>query len=198
MAERRCIVSGTAQAPAGLIRFVVGPEAMLVPDIAGDLPGRGLWVGASRDILALAVRRQAFARAARRPVVVPADLIDRVAALLARHGLDLLGLARRAGQAVAGFEKVREALAAGRVAALLAASDGAADGRQKLRRMAGELPLIACFSSAELSLALGRENVIHAALTPGRLTDRCLVEAARLAGFRQPPEALGAAESELV
>ena len=186
------------QDPAGLIRFVVGPGAELVPDLAGDLPGRGMWVSAARATLELAVRRQVFARAARQSVKVPDDLIDRVAAQLARRALDLLGLARRAGQATAGFEKVREALAAGRVGVLLAASDGAADGRAKLRRMAPGLPLIEGFSSVELSLALGRENVIHAALAPGKLASRFLAEAARLAGFRRPPGSLEVAESESV
>jgi predicted RNA-binding protein YlxR (DUF448 family) len=176
------------QDPAGLIRFVVGPGAELVPDLAGDLPGRGMWVSASRETLALALRRQAFARAARQPVKVPEDLIGRIEAQLAR----------RAGQATAGFEKVREALAAGRVGVLLAASDGAVDGRAKLRRMAPGLPLIESLSSLELSLALGRENVIHAALAPGRLASRFLAEAARLAGFRRPPGSLEVAESESV
>jgi ribosomal protein L7Ae-like RNA K-turn-binding protein len=170
----------------------------VVPDLAEDLPGRGMWVSASRDTLALALRRQAFARAARRPVKVPEDLVDRVAALLARRCLDLIGLARRAGRATTGFEKVREALAAGQVAVLLAAADGAADGRGKLRRMARGLPLIESFSSAELSLALGRENVIHAALAPGSLASRFQAEAARLAGFRRPPGSLEVAESESV
>jgi len=194
--ERRCIVTGKVLDPALLVRFVVGPERAIIPDVAGDLPGRGLWVTASREVLALAIKRKAFTRAAKGEVVVAGDLNERVEALLARRCLDLLGLARRAGEAVAGFEKVREALAAGRVAILLAAGDGAADGRGKLRRLAAGLPVIECFRSRELSLALGRENVIHAALAPGRLAGRIAAEAARLAGFRQPAGSLDVAGSE--
>jgi hypothetical protein len=186
MAERRCVVTGKVQEPERLLRFVVGPSSTLVPDVAGDLPGRGLWVTASRPILEQALRRHAFERAARQPVKVAPDLADLVEALLLRRSLDLLGLARRAGQAVTGFEKVRERLAAKRVAVLLAAADGAADGRTKLRRIAGAVPLIEAFASVELSLALGRENVIHAALAPGRLASRIMAETARLSGFRSP------------
>jgi ribosomal protein L7Ae-like RNA K-turn-binding protein len=105
-------------------------------------------------------------------------------ALMSQRCLDLVGLARRAGQVICGFEKVRDALRNGRVGIVLAAADGAADGRGKLKALAGELPILALFTGAELSAALGRENVVHAALVPGRLAERLNIESARLAGLR--------------
>ncbi|HYM30658.1 MAG TPA: RNA-binding protein [Candidatus Cybelea sp.] len=186
MAERRCLVTGEVGPPEGMIRFVVGPDLSLVPDLAGRLPGRGMWVGASRALVDEAVRRRAFDRAAKLQLKIAPGLADRIEALLRRRCLDFLGLGRRAGEALAGFEKVREAMLSGRVGVLLVAADAGRDGRSKLARLAGDLPQIATFSSAELSLALGRENVIHAALAPGRLAGRFLVEIERLAGFLAP------------
>jgi predicted RNA-binding protein YlxR (DUF448 family)/ribosomal protein L7Ae-like RNA K-turn-binding protein len=180
---RRCIVTREVLPKESLVRFVVGPAVDAVPDIAGKLPGRGLWVKAERAVLASAVAKNLFAKAARQSVTVPADLVDRTVVLLSRRCLDLIGLARRAGQAVCGFEKVRDALRNGRVGLVLAAVDGAADGRGKLEALAGELPILAQFTVAELSAALGRENVVHAALAPGRLAERLIVDSARLAGL---------------
>ena len=181
---RRCIVTREVLPKESLVRFVVGPAGDAVPDIAGKLPGRGLWVKAERPVLASAVAKKLFAKAARRPVDVPADLVDRTVALLSQRCLDLIGLARRAGQAICGFEKARDALRNERVGIVLAAADGAADGRGKLKALAGELPVLALFTGAELSAALGRENVVHAALAPGRLAERLIIESARLAGLR--------------
>lgn len=181
---RRCLVTGESGDPGRLVRFVVGPDDRIVADVIGDLPGRGLWLTAARAVVDKAVAKGAFARAARRPVTVPADLADQVDRLLARRCLDFLGFARRAGEVVAGFEKVREWLDAGRVAVLVEARDGAADGRAKLARLGRGLPVVALFTSAELSLALGRQNVVHAAVAPGRLAERFLAEIARLRGFR--------------
>jgi hypothetical protein len=156
-----------------------------VPDVAGKLPGRGLWLTAERDIVAQAVTKRLFARAARQPVIVDDDLAERVEALVAARCCDQIGLARRAGQAVAGFAKVEAALAGGRVAVLLAASDGAANGREKLRALAPELPLVEQLTAAELGAAFAREHVVHAALAPGRLAEALIAEAARLKGFRK-------------
>lgn len=181
---RRCLVTGESGDPGRLVRFVVGPDDRIVTDVVGDLPGRGLWLTAARAIVDKAVAKGAFARVARRPVIVPTDLADQVDRLLARRCLDFLGFARRAGQVVAGFEKVREWLETGKVAVLVEARDGGADGRAKLARLGRGLPVVALFTSAELSLALGRENVVHAAVAPGRLAERFLAETARLSGFR--------------
>lgn len=169
---------------AELLRCVVGPDGRIVPDVAGKLPGRGLWLTARRDIVAAAVTKRLFARAARQPVIVDDDLAERVEALLAERCRDQIGLARRAGQAVMGFAKVEAALAQGKAVVLLAAADGAADGRMKLRALAPGLPLVEQLSGAELGAAFGREHVVHAALAPGRIAQALIAEAARLAGFR--------------
>jgi hypothetical protein len=182
--QRRCIVTGEVRNKSELVRFVVGPDGRVVPDVAGNLPGRGLWLTASREVVGIAVAKGRFAKAARGPTVSEADLADQVGRLLARRCLDLVGLARRAGQAVTGFEKVRTCLRQNDAAVLLAASDGAGDGRAKLSGLAGSIPEVAVFSRAELSSALGRENVVHAAVRPGGLAEKITMEAARLAGFR--------------
>ena len=181
---RRCIVTREVLPKESLIRFVIGPAGDLVPDISGKLPGRGLWVKAERAVLASAVAKNLFAKVARQSVDVPADLVDRTVVLLSHRCLDLIGLARRAGQVICGFEKVRDALRGRRVALVLAAADGAADGRGKLRALSGALPTLALFGGADLSAALGRENVVHAAMAPGRLAERLIAESARLAGLR--------------
>jgi len=181
---RRCIVTREVLPKESLIRFVIGPAGDLVPDISGKLPGRGLWVKAERAVLAKAVAKNLFAKAARQSVNVPADLVDRTVALLSQRCLDLIGLAQRAGQAICGFEKVRDALRNRRVGIVLAAADGAADGRGKLKALAGALPILALFTGAELSASLGRGNVVHAAMAPGRLAERLIAESARLTGLR--------------
>jgi uncharacterized protein len=182
--ERRCLVSGDVRPKAELVRFVVAPDGTLVADVAGKLPGRGLWLTARRDILATAVTKRLFARAARQPVIVAGDLADRVEALLAARCRDQIGLARRAGQAVMGFTKVAAALAAGKAGVLVAAADGAADGRAKLKALAPGLPLVEPLTGAELGAAFGREHIVHAALAPGRIAQAFVADAARLAGFR--------------
>jgi uncharacterized protein len=188
--RRRCIVTREALPKEQMLRFVVDPAGSVVPDVGCVLPGRGLWLRADRDIVGQAVRKNLFARAARRTVTVPADLAGQVERLLARRCLDLLGLARRAGQAVAGFEPVQAWLAAGRVGVLLAASDGAADGRRKLRaagrRPGGrDLDPVELFTGAELGAALGRDGAVaHVAVAQGRIADRLMVEARRLTGLR--------------
>lgn len=188
--ERRCIVTGDVLPEAKLIRFVVGPDNIVVPDVAAKLPGRGMWVSARRDILERAVAKGHFSRAARAPVVTPAGLPLRVEALLvSRMGGDL-GIARRSGGLELGFEAVAKALqGARRPIALIEASDGAEDGKRKLRALArpAEPRVIDCLTSAELSLALGRGNVVHAALKSGRLSERLLEDAGRLRGFRPAP-----------
>ena len=170
-----------------LIRFVVGPAGALTPDVARKLPGRGLWTEATRAAVA-AASRGAFARAAKAKLAIAPDLPDRVEALLARRVLDGLGLARRAGQLVFGFEKVRATVAAGRAAWLVEASDGAADGRGKLialaRRQSSPPGVLATFTSRELGLALGLENVVHLAFLAGRGAERWASDVRRLSGFR--------------
>ena len=182
---RRCIASGASRPRGELLRFVVGPGGALVPDLGESLPGRGLWISAERALLAKACERGLFARAARRPIAIAPDLIDEVERQLTVRALDVLGLARRAGGLVTGFDKVERALVERRVAVLVEASDGARHGRARLGALARDIPVIAHFDGAMLSRSLGRENVVHAALAPGRLADRFLRESARLAGVRE-------------
>jgi predicted RNA-binding protein YlxR (DUF448 family)/ribosomal protein L30E len=185
---RRCIVTGERQAKERMLRCAVDPEGVIVPDVAAALPGRGLWLTARRDIVALAIKKRAFDRAAKRQVKVPADLADRIDALLAQRCRDGIGLARRSGLAVAGYEKVAHAMRSGPVGLLLAASDGAENGRQKIAALAKGLDLSveigSALTAAELGAAFGREHVVHAALGPGALADRIRTDSARLAGFR--------------
>ena len=186
---RRCIVTGEVLPEAQLVRFVEGPEGEVVPDLAARLPGRGLWVRADRQTLEKAVAKNHFSRAAKKPLKVPGDLPARVERLLAQRMASDLGLARRAGQVILGFDQIARAFETKSPPALLVeASDGAADGRRKLLGAAlaqGLRPkVLDVLDSAELGLALGRENVVHAALKSGQLAERLRVDAGRLAGFR--------------
>lgn len=157
-----------------LIRFVPDPEGSIVPDLKAALPGRGVWLRLDRECVAQAARRGAFARSLKRQVKVSPDLPDQVARLLRRTALGRLGLARKAGEVVAGFAKVEAAVAGGGVAALLTAREAAANGIEKMaaavRRQYGErpgFPWVRAFTEAELGLAIGRANVIHAAVLQG-------------------------------
>ncbi len=191
--ERRCLVTGETGPKSGLVRFVLGPEGVVFPDVAGKLPGRGMYVTASRPILEQA-RKGQFARAAKAPVIVPEDLASDVERQLANRVADLVSLARKAGLAIAGFEKVKEALAlAGeglgkrqwaRVRVLLQASDGSERGKAKLWTPEGAR-YFSCLSGEELGRAFGRQTVIHAALASGALADRVVEEAAKLRGLRE-------------
>lgn len=177
-------MTGEVQPKAGLVRFVVGPEDAVVPDVAGKLPGRGIWVEASRASIDRAAQKGLFSRSAKRAVKADAALSDQVEALLAARLIGLVSLARKAGGAVMGFEKVKDWLEKGRAAVLIQASDGSERGKAKLWPPEGENTLIGCLTAAELGLAFGREHAIHGALAPGGLADRVVEEAARLAGLR--------------
>ncbi len=172
------------------MRFAADPDGLVVPDVAAQLPGRGMWVSATRAAVTIAVAKNLFSKSAKAPLKASADLPDRVERLLSVRMQADLGLARRAGQAVFGFDNVLRELDS-RIApvALVEASDGAADGRRKLagsiRARGLKVEVIEVLTSAELSLALGRENVIHAALKPGRLAERLTFDAGRLGGFRR-------------
>jgi uncharacterized protein len=181
--ERRCIVTGEVQPKAGLIRFVVGPDGQVVPDILEKLPGRGMWVTASRDALDKAGKGQ-FSRSAKAPVQVAPGLADEVERQLVKRVTDLIALARKAGLAIAGFEKVKAALDHGSVRVLLQASDGSERGKTKLWTPTGAR-YFGCLTSIELGLAFGRQSVIHGALASGALSDRVVEEAAKLRGLRE-------------
>lgn len=183
---RRCIVTRQALEKPAMIRFVVDPEGRVTPDLKERLPGRGLWVTASREALDQAVARHAFSKAAKQSVKVAPDLTARVADLAKREVAELLGLARKSGQLVAGFEKVEAALRAGKVRVLVAASDGAEDGRGKLARLAGSgVEICAPLTAAELAQALGREHAVHAAIKAGGIAEKTIIAARRLAALEQ-------------
>jgi predicted RNA-binding protein YlxR (DUF448 family) len=186
--ERRCIVSGQVLPEDRLIRFVAGPDATVFPDLARKLPGRGIWVEAKRASVDEAARKGQFSRAAKTKLTAPPDLADLVERLLVKRCLEQLGLARREGGVVPGFEKTHIAIRSGKAAWLIEAHDGSADGRRKLVRaaLAAPRPAQVCgaFSAEELGLALGLENVIHLVLLAGRRAERWTEEAHKLAGFR--------------
>lgn len=186
--ERRCIASGEVMPEDRLIRFVAAPDGTVAPDLARKLPGRGLWVEATREAVDVAVKKNAFSRAAKTRLAPQADLSDLVERLLAKRCLEQLGLARREGALVSGFEKTQMALRSGKAAWLVEASDGAADGRRKLLALAAAIPdpppVCGAFSAEELGLALGLENVIHSHLLAGRRAERWTLEVRKLAGFR--------------
>ncbi len=182
--ERRCIATGATAPKAGLIRFVVGPDGWLVPDVLQKLPGRGIWVSADRAALQKAVKKGLFARAAKQPVTLPDDLIGQTEAALAKRLIELISLARKAGLAVTGYEKVKSWLLSERARVLLQASDGSERGKSRLRPPGGADGHIGILTAQELGLAFGRENVIHGALAAGGLTKRVVEEAARLKGLR--------------
>jgi uncharacterized protein len=189
--ERTCIVSRAARPIGELIRFVVSPDGVLTPDIKGKLPGRGVWVSCERSVLEDAIRRKAFARGLKQPVVVPDGLADLVDTLLAADARQSLSFANKAGLVITGFAKVESVANAGRAAVLVSASDGGEDGKRKLRQAArrgsahGAVPIvISPLAGHELDLALGRENAIHAALLAGPASDAFLTRCLRLEKFR--------------
>ncbi len=194
--ERRCIVTGEVLPEGKLIRFVADPDGRIVPDLAARLPGRGLWVSSRKNILEVAVAKNQFSRAAKSNLTVPADLPARVEQQLIGRLLDFLGLARRSGAMVLGFDAVLESLR-GKAppAVLVEAADGGPDGRKKLLAAAQaygvHTAVINSLYCSELSLALGRENVVHAAIRRGRFSERLRLEAGRLEGFRPADGVIG-------
>jgi len=181
---RRCLVTRERLAKEAMIRFVIGPDRTLVPDLAARLPGRGLWLSARLDVLETARTRGAFAKAARGPVTVPPDLTSVLQAALARRIGEFLGLARRAGQAVCGFQKAREWLVAGRAGLVIEASDGSPDERARFLGRYGETTnVVQPLDGATLGAIFGRDHVVHVVVAKGRLADMLTAETARFAGL---------------
>jgi predicted RNA-binding protein YlxR (DUF448 family) len=191
-AERFCVVERAAKPVDDLIRFVVAPDGTVVPDVKRNLPGRGLWVTATRAAVETAVRRKLFAKGFKREVRAGADLGEVTERLLERAALDSLSIAGKAGTVTTGFTKVEAALGRDNPIALLHAADGSDDGLRKLRALlrrnedsgSPEIPVIRLFSGAQLDLALGRSNVIHAALLAGPASQGFLTRCLRMMRFR--------------
>ena len=181
---RRCIVSGELLVKEEMVRFVVGPGNEIVPDIQARLPGRGIWLSAKRTVVETACKKNLFAKAARRSVRLPDDLANQVEKLMSQRCLNLLGLARRAGEVVAGFEKATACLRRGEGAALLAANDASTAGKNKVNALAPDLVRLEAFSGDELGAALGRASAVHVVLTHGRLAERLTAEISRLIDYR--------------
>jgi uncharacterized protein len=226
---RRCVLTRQRLPKERMIRFVVGPDRRIVPDLAAKLPGRGIWLSASADVLELGrapedrppqderlkggrleggrpnkqggdSHRQlarAFARAARGPVSVPSDLLLLLQTALVRRIGEYLGLARRAGQAVAGYDKAREALRTGRYKLVLQASDGSEAERSRfLSGFGPDLTIIDPLPGEALGRVFGRDYVVHVAVAPGKLAESLVVEASRLAGLKNgSARALGSARA---
>jgi uncharacterized protein len=182
--QRRCIATGEICDRSSLLRFVVGPNGELVADMASRLPGRGLWLTPRRDILERAIARRLFARSAHRAIITPAGFADRVETLLVQRCVDGIGLGRRAGLAVAGFEKSCEAVRTGKASLLLLALDGAEGGRRKMRALARGLPVAIVLTAAEMGAIFGRDHVVNIAIGDGRLSGRLIAVAEKIVGFR--------------
>jgi predicted RNA-binding protein YlxR (DUF448 family) len=181
--ERRCIVTGETGPKAGLVRFVVGPDEAVYPDVAGKLPGRGIYVTAARAPLEKAVAKRMFSKGAKRQVAVPDGLLDMVEAALLKRVQDGIAIARKAGRAVSGYEKVKSMLMAGEAQVLLQATDGSERGKGKLSTPEGG-KWIGFLTADELGQAFGRDRAIHAAVAAGTLAQRIVEDAARLQGIR--------------
>ena len=185
---RRDVVTGEVLDEARLIRFVEGPDGVVVPDLARKLPGRGVWVAADRASVETAAKKNLFSRSAKTRLSAPGDLADQVERLLHIRLLDGLGLARRAGDLIFGFEKVSATVLSGKAAWTIEASDGQPDGRRKILAAARRAPnspkLFGGFTSDEMGLALGLDNVIHLAFLAGPGAKRWTADADRLSGFR--------------
>jgi uncharacterized protein len=188
--ERYCVATRTVRPIENLIRFVVGPDGQAVPDLKRKLPGRGVWVTATQEALAAAIQGRAFARGFKRDVRVSADLVGRTEHLLEKAALEALAMANKAGRVAVGFTKVESALTHDRVVALLHAAQAGSDGVNKLDAARRRSPhaksagVIASLSSSQLDLALGRPNVVHAALLAGPVSEAFLARLRRLERFR--------------
>ena len=181
--ERKCIATGEVRPASDLIRFVVGPDGQIVPDLAGKLPGRGIWVSATSEALTKAATKGLFARAAKQPVTVPDDLAALIEVQLGKRVVELISLARKGGYAVAGYEKVKGLLQMEDAQVLIQASDGSERGKSKLSTPYGG-KFIGWLTADELGRAFGKQTTIHAALRAGGLSKRVVEEATRLKGLR--------------
>jgi predicted RNA-binding protein YlxR (DUF448 family) len=204
--ERTCAVTRREAAPDSLIRFVATPDGVVVPDLGNRLPGRGVWLTPTREVVLQAVRQKAFQRSLKREVTAGSELADLVGALMLKRAVDHLALANKAGLVTSGATRVESAIEHGRVLALVHACDGADDGIRKLDQkfkgslrdqgldsQAVEARIVRILTVAELSLAIGRPNVVHAAVANGGAGRRFLLDAQRVLRYRLGDAASAAA-----
>jgi predicted RNA-binding protein YlxR (DUF448 family) len=198
--ERTCALTRELKPVAAMMRFVVGPAGEAVPDIKRKLPGRGIWITATRAAIDEAIKRNVFARGFKREVRVANDLAAQCERLLESAALDALAMAGKAGAVVSGFAKVEACIERDNLLALIHASDAAADGKRKLDaalqrsepKKSTEIAVIGAFSGTQLDLALNRPNVVHAALLAGPGAETFLARVLRLERFRNSPDAVSA------
>lgn len=180
---RRCLATRETLPPERLIRFCVSPDRTLVPDLAHKLPGRGMWVAADRDLIAEAVGKGLFAKAAHAKLTYPDDLDGLIKTLFVKRLQSLLGFAKKAGLVVSGFEKAADALTGKRAFCLLEATDAAADGREKLNRLRGDTPVLSVLTADETAQALGAGMGVHTVLKAGGPADLFVAEAKRFRAY---------------
>ncbi len=181
--ERRCFMTGLPSAKEKMIRFVVGPDRLVYPDIAGKLDGRGVWLTASRDLLQQAIDKKMFSKAFHLDVKPVAGLTEMVASQLENHCLHLLGLAKKGGFVIAGFEKVKEAARKEKLDVLIEASDGAQDGREKIERLLPDAFWVDDWPMDVLSNALGRDFCVHVVMKSGKMAQNFKNEVLRFRRF---------------
>jgi predicted RNA-binding protein YlxR (DUF448 family) len=179
---RLCLMRRERGARETMLRFVVAPDRTLVFDVGATLPGRGLWLSASGDVVEMALKRGVFPRAAKQPVTVPKDLRGQVEAMLRQRIFELAGLARRSGGAISGFEKAREWLVSGKAGLVLQALDGSVEERARFIGGRRDIPVVTVLTAARLGQVFGREHAVHAVIAAGRLAETIQIEALRLAG----------------
>ena len=183
VSERKCIATGQLYSKSELIRFVLGPNSVLYPDLENKLPGRGIWVKADRSAILKAEKNQLFSRAAKQNTECLENLAELVENLIVNRITKLIGLSRKSGQCICGYEKVKDWLKKDIVKVLIQSSDGSSRGKSRLRTP-DDRKFIDCLSSKELGKAFGRENITHCALASGGLTQRIVEDAQRLKGLR--------------
>ena len=189
---RKDIVNGLQRDPAEMLRFAVGPDGTIVPDILGKLPGRGIWAGASRGEVETAIKQKAFARAAKKAVNVPADLAGQIERGLKLRVLNILGMAKKGGALETGFDNMRSLARSGKMAYRVEASDGAEEGRGKIRAIAKSAaidleqpapPVLGIFTAKELGAVIGRDNVVHMGIKKSKIAKSLHGNLTRLSGF---------------
>lgn len=178
-----CIVTGEQLPIAEMIRFVADPQNEIMADLSEKLPGQGYWVTADKDILKKAIWRNSFTTAARTPVTVPKNIVQMIQIGLLKQSLETLSLAKKAGLVTQGFAKVEDVLKENKAKLYIVASDAKENGREKLEKLTGSMPVLDIWTSSQLSAALGVDNAIHVVLTEGGLTDKLTTIATKLRRF---------------
>lgn len=181
--DRKCILTGEVKSKDDLLRFTIVPGGKIVPDFKRKLPGRGIYVSNSKEMLEAAIRKNLFSKAAKGKAKAELPLVEMAEALLKKKGLEAVNLARKCGDFVTGFDKVKDALAKNKVAFLLEAKDAGADGHEKLLGFAKGLDVFDLYTIEELDRALDKVNTVHAAFLKGEMSKTAYRELKRYEQF---------------